>query len=101
MEIMLYLKNLQGRGVQKVYLNLAKGLQELGHNVYFVIRENKIELDNKFLKHFYIFENIEVRLDNLLSTLSNPILISNDERFCYKKIASCYVDYISKRKDSE
>jgi len=78
MEIVLYLKNLQGRGVQKVYLNLAKGLQELGHNVYFVIRENKIELDNKFLKYFYIFENIEVGLDNLLSTLSNPILISND-----------------------
>ncbi|KIM04010.1 MAG: hypothetical protein KN64_09950 [Sulfurovum sp. AS07-7] len=78
MNIVLYLKNLQGRGVQKVYLNLAKGLQELGCSVYFVIRENKIELDNKFLKHFYIFENIEVELDNLLSSLLNPILISND-----------------------
>lgn len=78
MEIVLYVKNLQGRGVQKVYLNLAKGLQELGHSVYFVISENKIELNYSFIKHFHIFESIEVQLDKLLSTLSNPILISND-----------------------
>ncbi|HFU75416.1 MAG TPA: glycosyltransferase [Campylobacterales bacterium] len=79
MDIVLYLKNLQGRGVQKVYLNLAKGLQELECSVHFVIRENYVELDNSFLEHFYIFEqNITSQLDKLLNQLDKALLIAND-----------------------
>jgi len=79
MDIILYVKNLKGRGVQKVYLNLAKGLQELGHTIHFVIRENIIELPYNFLHHFYIFvKNITDKLDALALTLSHPILIAND-----------------------
>ncbi|HHH19372.1 MAG TPA: glycosyltransferase [Campylobacterales bacterium] len=79
MDIVLYLKNLQGRGVQKVYLNLAKGLQELGHHVHFVIRQNRIELDYRFLEHFYLFEeNVTAHLDILLAQLDDPVLIAND-----------------------
>jgi len=77
--IILYVKNLKGRGVQKVYLNLAKGFINKGYNVYFVIRENKIDFDIDFLKNFYIFEkNFTKQFDNLLSTLNNPYIIAND-----------------------
>ena len=40
--VLLFMKNLQGRGVSKIYLSIAKYLQDNGFLVNFVIRENII-----------------------------------------------------------
>lgn len=82
MDIVLYLKNLQGRGVQKVYLNLAKGFLDRGHDVHFIIRENSIAFDISFLPHLHVYDkDTTAQIDTLLMHLNNPVLISNDVHF--------------------
>lgn len=81
-DIILYLKNLQGRGVQKVYLNLAKGFIEKRYRVHLVIRENIIAFNTSFIDKLYIFENETTeQLDVLIFNLNNPILIANDVKY--------------------
>ncbi len=85
MNILLFIKNLQGRGVSKVYLNLAKLLQSGGYNVYFVIRQNIVEFDTSFLNNFFIIsENITTTLDNLIEKEKIDYIISNNVEYCQK-----------------
>ena len=85
MNILLFIKNLQGRGVSKVYLNLAKLLQSGGYNVYFVIRQNIVEFDTSFLNNFFIIsENITTNLDNLIEKKKIDYIISNNVEYCQK-----------------
>jgi len=79
--IVLYVKNLQGRGVQKVYLNLAKGLQALGATVHFVIGEDRLDLEYGFVEYFYLYiDDTSEQLDTLLATLDDATLITADAR---------------------
>ncbi len=83
MNILLFIKNLQGRGVSKVYLNLAKLLQSGGYNVYFVIRQNIVEFDTSFLNNFFLIsENVTTNLDNLIEKEKINYIISNNVEYC-------------------
>ncbi len=83
MKILLFIRNLKGRGVSKVYLNLAKLLQENNYEVYFVIYENIIKFDNSFLKRFYIFDKETTKsLDKLILEEKIDFVISNNVKFC-------------------
>jgi glycosyltransferase involved in cell wall biosynthesis len=80
MNILLFLKNLQGRGVSKVYLNLAKGLKLYGHNPIIVIREDIIdfETDNEI---YIIQENSSQKVDRLVQEKNIDFIISNNVKF--------------------
>lgn len=83
MNILLFIKNLQGRGVSKVYLNLAKLLQSGGYNVFFVIRQNIVEFDTSFLNNFFVIsDNITNSLDNLIQEKRVDFIISNNVEYC-------------------
>lgn len=81
MTIVLYTRNLKGRGVQKIYLNLAKAFQELGYTVHFVISEIDIDFDYSFIENFYQFEDNHIqKLDGLIGSLGECILITSDAK---------------------
>ena len=83
MNILLFIKNLQGRGVSKVYLNLAKLLQNGGYSVYFVIRQDVVDFDTSFLSNFFIISNnITINLDKLIKKKNINYIISNNVEYC-------------------
>ena len=54
--IVLFVRSLRGRGVERSYLDLALCLQEAGMDVHLILRENVITLDASEVKNLYILE---------------------------------------------
>jgi len=76
--ILLFLKNLKGRGVSKVYLNLAKALVLNGYTTYIVIRENIIDFDTDGLNIIIFENNITQNIDNFILEKNIEFIISNN-----------------------
>jgi glycosyltransferase involved in cell wall biosynthesis len=84
MNILLFLKNLQGRGVSKVYLNLAKALKKFGHNPIIVLRENIIEFEIPDIDIFIFDKNTTLATDNLIKERNIDFIISNNVSYLEK-----------------
>ena len=79
--ILLFVKNLQGRGVSKVYLNLSKAFRSYGYNTYIIIRENIIDF-NISGQNVVIFEkNITKNIDDFIEEKHIDFIISNNVKF--------------------
>ena len=81
MNVILFIKNLQGRGVSKVYLNLAKELKKANHNPYIILRENIIDFDTKGLEITILKDNYQKNLDEFISKNSIKFIISNNVKY--------------------
>jgi len=79
--ILLFLKNLKGRGVSKVYLNLAKAFNFYGYNTFIVIRENIIEFDTAGLNITVFEKDITQKVDNFIIEKKIDFIISNNVNF--------------------
>ena len=80
MNILLFLKNLQGRGVSKVYLNLAKGFHRYGHSVTIVIRENIIDFQTD-TEVIVFTKDITKNVDKLIKDKKIDFIISNNVKY--------------------
>ena len=79
--IILFLKNLKGRGVSKVYLNLAKAFNSYGFNTYIIIRENIIDFDISGINIIIFENNITQNIDNFILKNKIDFIISNNVKF--------------------
>jgi glycosyltransferase involved in cell wall biosynthesis len=81
MNVMLFIKNLQGRGVSKVYINIAKGLKKHGYNPFIVLRENNIEVETYDLSISVINNDFTKNLENFISQNKIDFIISNNVKY--------------------
>jgi glycosyltransferase involved in cell wall biosynthesis len=54
--VVLFVRSLRGRGVEKSYLDLALLLQRAGVDVHLILREDEIVFDTEALEHLYILK---------------------------------------------
>ena len=78
MNIMLFMRNLKGRGASKNYINLAKALKLKGYNPYIVIRENIIDFDVNDLNVVVFEKDVTLNTQKFIKEKKIDFIISNN-----------------------